>query len=140
MHAISHLEIFYRVMFALLCGCLLGIERERSEHSAGIRTHSLVAVSSCLLMIVSAFGFNDAIAAGNVMLDPSRVAAQVVSGIGFLGAGVIMLRQNTIKWSQYSGEHLVCCGNWFVLWWQIILCGGSCNSRDSCRANFLAQI
>jgi putative Mg2+ transporter-C (MgtC) family protein len=116
MHAITHLEIFNRIMFALLCGCLLGIERERTEHSAGIRTHSLVAVSSCLLMIVSAFGFNDAIAAGNVMLDPSRVAAQVVSGIGFLGAGVIMLRQNTISGlntaaSIWSAAAIgLCCG------------------------------
>lgn len=86
-----------RLLAALMCGALLGIERERKEHAAGLRTHSLVCVSSCLLMIVSAFGFNDAIHAGSVMLDPSRIAAQVVSGIGFLGAGVIMFRQNMVS-------------------------------------------
>jgi len=86
-----------RLLAALFCGAMLGIERERTEHAAGLRTHSLVCVSSCLLMIVSAFGFDDAIHAGSVMLDPSRIAAQVVSGIGFLGAGVIMFRQNVVS-------------------------------------------
>ena len=103
-------------MAALLCGCLLGIERERTEHSAGIRTHTLVAVSSCLFMIISAFGFSDAITPENVVLDPSRIAAQVVSGIGFLGAGVIMFRQNTVSGlntaaSIWSAAAIgLCCG------------------------------
>ncbi len=103
-------------MAALICGCLLGIERERTEHSAGIRTHSLVAVSSCLFMIISAFGFADAITPENVVLDPSRIAAQVVSGIGFLGAGVIMFRQNTVSGlntaaSIWSAAAIgLCCG------------------------------
>lgn len=103
-------------MAALLCGCLLGMERERSEHSAGIRTHTLVAVSSCLFMIISAFGFADAITPENVVLDPSRIAAQVVSGIGFLGAGVIMFRQNTVSGlntaaSIWSAAAIgLCCG------------------------------
>jgi putative Mg2+ transporter-C (MgtC) family protein len=95
-----HLEfqiICIRLFAAMFCGALLGIERERTEHAAGLRTHALVCVSSCLLMIVSAFGFTDAIQQGASQLDPSRVAAQVVSGIGFLGAGVIMFRQNSVS-------------------------------------------
>jgi putative Mg2+ transporter-C (MgtC) family protein len=116
LHIISHEEIFLRIMAALIFGCLLGIERERSEHSAGIRTHSLVSVSSCLFMIISAFGFSDAITPDVVVLDPSRIAAQVVSGIGFLGAGVIMFRQNTVSGlntaaSIWSAAAIgLCCG------------------------------
>jgi len=89
--------VLIRVSVAVLCGVVLGLERERLERAAGLRTHALVAVSSCLVMIVSIFGFSDAIGVTQVTLDPSRVAAQVVSGIGFLGAGVIIFRKNTIS-------------------------------------------
>jgi putative Mg2+ transporter-C (MgtC) family protein len=89
--------VLIRVSIAILCGVVLGLERERLERAAGLRTHALVAVSSCLVMIVSIFGFSDAIGVAQVTLDPSRVAAQVVSGIGFLGAGVIIFRKNTIS-------------------------------------------
>jgi uncharacterized membrane protein YhiD involved in acid resistance len=71
--------------------------RERGERIAGLRTHTLVALGSCLLMIVSAFGFADILGTPHVDLDPSRIAAQVVSGIGFLGAGTILLRKEIIK-------------------------------------------
>jgi len=94
---IATTTLLMRVGIALLCGAMLGLERERLERAAGLRTHALVAVSSCLVMIVSIFGFSDAIGVNQVTLDPSRVAAQVMSGIGFLGAGVIIFRKNTIS-------------------------------------------
>jgi putative Mg2+ transporter-C (MgtC) family protein len=77
---------------------VIGLERERVEYAPGFRTHALVAVSSALVLIVSAFGFSDTLTPERlVSFDPSRVAAQVVSGIGFLGAGVIILRKNTVR-------------------------------------------
>ncbi len=94
---IATTTVLLRIGIALLCGAVLGLERERLERAAGLRTHALVAVSSSLLMIVSAYGFADVMGVGQVTLDPSRVAAQVVSGIGFLGAGVIIFRKNTIS-------------------------------------------
>ncbi|HEU0164996.1 MAG TPA: MgtC/SapB family protein, partial [Thermomicrobiales bacterium] len=76
----------------------IGLERERLERAAGLRTHALVALASALVMIVSAYGFADVLVAGeSTVLDPSRIAAQVVSGVGFLGAGVIILRKNTVR-------------------------------------------
>src|SRR6266568_2700400 len=86
-----------RLGLALLLGALVGLERERGERTAGLRTHALVALGSCLIMIVSAFGFADILGTHNVVLDPSRIAAQVVSGIGFLGAGTILLRKEIVK-------------------------------------------
>lgn len=86
-----------RLGLALLLGALVGFERERGERAAGLRTHALVALGSCLVMIVSAFGFADILGTRAVVLDPSRIAAQVVSGIGFLGAGTILLRKEIIK-------------------------------------------
>jgi putative Mg2+ transporter-C (MgtC) family protein len=74
-----------RLTLALVLGGLVGLERELGERTAGLRTHALVSLGSCLLIIVSAFGFVDILGTRNVGLDPSRIAAQVVSGIGFLG-------------------------------------------------------
>ena len=83
-------------MLAAFAGSLVGIERERLQWAAGLRTHMLVCVGSCLVIIVSAYGFGDTLGP-HVVLDPSRVAAQVVSGIGFLGAGTILLRGEIVK-------------------------------------------
>ncbi|CAB3764408.1 methyltransferase [Burkholderia sp. MSh2] len=94
---ISQMEIVSRLLLAALLGSIVGIERERLSWAAGLRTHMLVAVGAALVMVVSAFGFADIQNARNVSLDPSRVAAQVVSGIGFLGAGSIMLRGEIIR-------------------------------------------
>lgn len=90
-------DLCLRLAMATLLGGLIGLERERLDRAAGLRTHSLVAVASALIMIVSTYGFPMP-ADGTVgSLDPSRIAAQVVSGIGFLGAGVIIFRDNTIR-------------------------------------------
>lgn len=86
-----------RLGLALLLGACVGFERERGDRAAGLRTHALVAMGACLVMIVSAFGFQDVLGMRNISLDPSRIAAQVVSGIGFLGAGAILLRKEIVK-------------------------------------------
>jgi putative Mg2+ transporter-C (MgtC) family protein len=86
-----------RILVAAALGGLIGSERERLDRAAGLRTHALVATASALIMIVSSYGFSTVVTANHtVVLDPSRIAAQVVSGIGFLGAGLIILRKNTV--------------------------------------------
>lgn len=91
-------EILIRLGAAALLGALIGLERERKHLAAGLRTHMMVCVGACLIMIVSAFGFSDIIYSQHVSLDPSRIAAQVVSGIGFIGAGtILLLKQNSIR-------------------------------------------
>lgn len=89
--------LILRLLIAALLGSIVGIERERKAWAPGLRTHMLVCVGACLFMIVSAFGFGDVLGARNIILDPSRIAAQVVSGIGFLGAGAILLRGEVVR-------------------------------------------
>jgi putative Mg2+ transporter-C (MgtC) family protein len=90
-------ELVVRLLLAAGLGSLIGAERERLVWAAGLRTHMLVSVGACLFMIVSAFGFADILGTPHVILDPSRIAAQVVSGIGFLGAGSILLRGDVVR-------------------------------------------
>jgi putative Mg2+ transporter-C (MgtC) family protein len=75
---------------------LIGLERTIQGKSAGLRTQTIVGTSSALVILVSKYGFDDAVRAGTSVLDPSRVAAQVVSGIGFLGAGIIITRRGAV--------------------------------------------
>ena len=89
-------EMVGRLAFSALLGSAIGFERERLAWAAGLRTHMLVCVGSTMIMIVSAYGFTDVTGVG-VMLDPSRMAAQVVSGIGFLGAGAILARGEVVR-------------------------------------------
>ena len=74
---------------------LIGLERTIQGKSAGLRTQTIVGTSAALIMLVSKYGFGD-LSAGAVVLDPSRVAAQIVSGIGFLGAGIIITRRGAV--------------------------------------------
>lgn len=97
MHISLELELVLRLLVAAVLSSAVGLERERLSWAAGLRTHMLVAVGACLFMIVSIHGFADAAAMPGMNLDPSRVAAQVVSGIGFLGAGAIILRGEIIR-------------------------------------------
>lgn len=83
-------ELLLRLLLAAFLGALIGLERERKNWSAGLRTHTMVSVGSCLIMMVSAYGFTEVLGNENVALDPSRMAAQVISGIGFIGAGTIL--------------------------------------------------
>jgi putative Mg2+ transporter-C (MgtC) family protein len=93
---LSQWELFLRLLLAAGLGSAVGWERERLQWAAGLRTHMLVSVGSCLMIIVSAYGFSSVLSA-RVVLDPSRVAAQVVTGVGFLGAGSIILRNEAVK-------------------------------------------
>jgi putative Mg2+ transporter-C (MgtC) family protein len=91
-------EILIRLLLASLFGALIGLERERKDWTAGLRTHMMVCVGSSLIMMVSAFGFSDILGTEHVVLDPARIAAQVISGIGFIGAGTILFqKQGTIR-------------------------------------------
>lgn len=95
---ISWYDILLRLSLAAVLGGLVGVERERKNWAAGLRTHMMVCVGAALTMMVSAFGFRDILGAADVVLDPSRIAAQVISGIGFIGAGTILfLRQEVIR-------------------------------------------
>ncbi|HDR8999934.1 MgtC/SapB family protein (plasmid) [Burkholderia vietnamiensis] len=94
---LGNLELVMRLVLAAALGSVIGFERERLSWAAGLRTHMLVCVGSTLIMIVSAFGFADVLGREHVVLDPSRIAAQVVSGIGFLGAGSILLRGEIVR-------------------------------------------
>jgi putative Mg2+ transporter-C (MgtC) family protein len=87
---IDPIFIAVRLLLALLLGGLIGLERERSNHAAGFRTHILVCIGSTLVMLLSMYGFSEFVGENNVNMDPARLAAQVISGIGFLGAGVIL--------------------------------------------------
>ncbi|WP_348643878.1 MgtC/SapB family protein [Phyllobacterium myrsinacearum] len=90
-------EMVLRLLLAAVLGSLVGFERERLLWAAGLRTHMLVAVGACLAMLVSAFGFADVLGSPHVVLDPSRIAAQVITGVGFLGAGTILLRGEVVR-------------------------------------------
>ena len=94
---LSNPEMLLRLALAAALGSVIGVERERLQWTAGLRTHMLVCVGSALFALVSAFGFSDVLGLAHVVLDPSRVAAQVVSGIGFLGAGAILFRRDRIR-------------------------------------------
>lgn len=90
------LEYMLRIILSGLCGAAIGYERENRGKGAGIRTHIIVAIASSLMMIVSKYGFNDLSSGDYFHLDPSRVAAQIVSGVGFLGAGMIFIQKRLV--------------------------------------------
>lgn len=85
------------LMIALALSAAIGVEREIRQKSAGLRTHTLVGVGAALFMLISKYGFSDVFIPGKVMLDPSRMSAQIVSGIGFLGAGLIFVRSDAVR-------------------------------------------
>ncbi|GEN88654.1 MgtC/SapB family protein [Oceanobacillus sp. FSL W8-0428] len=92
------LVIVSRLFIALILSGLIGFEREINNHSAGFRTHILVGVGSCLMMILSIFGFIAFMEQyDNIRFDPARIPSYVISGIGFLGAGTIIVYGGTIK-------------------------------------------
>ena len=89
---IRNSELLLRIFVAMILGMLIGNERKNRMKSAGMRTHALVALGAALMMVVSKYGFND-----TVQGDGARLAAQVVSGVGFLGAGMIFVRHNLVS-------------------------------------------
>jgi putative Mg2+ transporter-C (MgtC) family protein len=82
---------------ALLLSAAIGAEREIRQKNAGLRTHTLVGVGAALFMLISKYGFTDVLEPRLVVLDPSRVAAQIVTGVGFLGAGLIFVRRDSVR-------------------------------------------
>ncbi len=93
---IGQWELLVRLLIACVCGCIIGVERSFRQKEAGIRTHVILALGAALMMIVSKYGFFDLVAQ-NVDADGSRIASNIVTGISFLGAGVIFVRGGSIK-------------------------------------------
>lgn len=91
-------EMIIHIFIAAILGGIIGLEREYRAKEAGLRTHLLVASGSALFMIISQYGFDSVLhTRSNVSLDPSRIASQVVTGIGFIGAGTIIFQKHVIK-------------------------------------------
>ena len=91
------LDWLLRIIIAAICGAIIGYERAIQRKSAGVRTHIVVAIASALFMIVSKYGFADLLNMHDIALDPSRIAAQIVTGISFIGAGTILVRREQIS-------------------------------------------
>lgn len=90
-------EFILRLLAATAMGAAIGFEREYHAKEAGLRTHLLVALGSCLFMILSIYGFDFMLGRDHVSFDPSRIAAQVVTGIGFIGAGTIIFQKQAVR-------------------------------------------
>jgi putative Mg2+ transporter-C (MgtC) family protein len=95
-HTVSEIDLIVRMLLALGLSSVIGIEREIRQKSAGVRTYALVGTGAALFMLVSQYGFAGVLGRHST-LDPSRVAAQVVSGIGFIGGGVIFVRRDAVR-------------------------------------------
>ena len=91
------IEFVIRLVVAGAMGALVGLDRDYRAKEAGYRTHFLVSLGSALIMIVSQYGFTEVLGKEGIGLDPSRIAAQVVSGIGFIGAGTIILNKQIVR-------------------------------------------
>ncbi len=85
------------LLLAFVLSALVGLERQIRQKSAGLRTYTLVGLAAALFMLISKYGFTDVLMDGRVVVDPSRVAAQIVSGIGFIGGGVIFMRRDVVR-------------------------------------------
>lgn len=89
--------LIIRMLLSAVCGVFIGFERSRRQKDAGIRTHMIVALGAALAMIVSKYGFFDLLQYEGLRADASRIASNVITGVGFLGAGVIFVRDVSIK-------------------------------------------
>jgi putative Mg2+ transporter-C (MgtC) family protein len=95
---VNEWDLIWRLGLALVLSASIGLDREMRQQSAGLRTYTLVGVGSALFMLISKYGFADILSTRDgVILDPSRVAAQIVSGIGFIGAGLIFVRRDSVR-------------------------------------------
>ncbi len=106
-------ELVIRLAVACLCGAVIGYERSLRQKEAGLRTHIILALGSALVMIVSKYGFTDIVqtyADYKVQVDVSRVASNIMTGVGFLGAGVIFVRGGTIKGLTTAAGIWACAG------------------------------
>jgi putative Mg2+ transporter-C (MgtC) family protein len=94
---VTEVDVVWRLVLALVLASAIGIERELRQKSAGLRTYTLVGLGSALFMLISQYGFHSVLDQDHVILDPSRVTAQIVSGIGFIGAGLIFVRRDAVR-------------------------------------------
>lgn len=125
-----NIDFIIRIGVAGLLGAIIGIEREIRSKEAGLKTHFLVAVGSALIMVVSKYAFSDIMNEDHMALDPSRIAAQVVSGVGFLGAGTIIIQKQAVKGLTTAAGFMGYSRNWISNW-----CWYVCSrnwSDDSC--------
>lgn len=90
-------EFLLRIVLAAILGGIIGLEREYRAKEAGFRTHFLVGLGAAVFMVLSKYGYDDVVKTELVRLDPSRIAAQVVSGIGFIGAGCIIFQKHVVR-------------------------------------------
>ena len=124
---LNQAELFLRILISIVSGLVIGYERTNRGKDGGVRTHTIVAIASCLMMIISQYGFSDFFgkftnANVDLRLDPSRVAAQIVSGVGFLGAGMIFIQKNTVTglttaagiWATAGIGMALGCGMYFM--------------------------
>lgn len=109
METLETLEILKRLLIASLLGALIGVERERKHRAAGLRTHIIVSVATCLIMLVSIDGFKAFY--GDETWDATRFAGQAISGIGFLGAGTILQKKDVIKGLTTAATLWLCAAN-----------------------------
>ncbi|GIO34191.1 MULTISPECIES: MgtC/SapB family protein [Paenibacillus] len=93
---IDNVHILLRLLLSMLLGGLVGLERERSNHAAGLRTHILVCMGSTLIIMLSIYGFSEFVHEINIRIDPARLASAVITGVGFLGAGTILFTGKSI--------------------------------------------
>lgn len=106
-------ELVLRLIVACLCGAVIGYERSLRQKEAGLRTHIILALGSALVMIVSKYGFTDVVQAYTdikLQADVSRVASNIMTGVGFLGAGVIFVRGGSIKGLTTAAGVWACAG------------------------------
>jgi putative Mg2+ transporter-C (MgtC) family protein len=88
---------FIELAVAFFLSAAIGLERELRHKSAGLRTYTVVGTTAALFLLISKYGFTDVLSPDRIVLDPSRVAAQIVTGIGFIGAGIIFVRGDSVK-------------------------------------------
>src|SRR6185437_5280495 len=89
--------ILWPILIAMVLSTAIGLEREAGAKAAGLRTHTLVGLAAAVIMVISKYGFADVLGFEHVALDPSRIAAQIVSGIGFIGGGLIFVRRDAVR-------------------------------------------
>lgn len=109
METLETLEILKRLLIATFLGALIGVEREHKHRAAGLRTHIIVSVATCLIMLVSIDGFRAFY--GDESWDATRFAGQAISGIGFLGAGTILQKKDVIKGLTTAATLWLCAAN-----------------------------
>lgn len=97
LNGVSQLDCILRIVTACVCGALIGFERSKRQKEAGIRTHIIVALGASLMMIVSKYGFFDIVGAQNQSFTGDRIAANIITGVSFLGAGMIFFRGSSVK-------------------------------------------